>query len=100
MGRTGPLMEPRCGPQAGKSGDPRSQDADNDLYCSGLAKHDDLLTFDPCNIHVTRGNWSCTHQSIRQQEMAGHGRNCVLQVRLLYFYEAKKLFLHHPCRQK
>ena len=28
MGRTGPLVEPRCGPQAGKSGDPRSQDAD------------------------------------------------------------------------
>ena len=29
MGRTGPLVEPRRGPQAGKSGDPRSQDADN-----------------------------------------------------------------------
>ena len=28
MGRTGPLAEPRCGPQAGKSGDPRSQNAD------------------------------------------------------------------------
>ena len=41
------------------------------------------MTFDPCNIDVTCGNWSCTHQSIRQQEMAGHGRNCVLQVHLL-----------------
>ena len=30
MGRTGPLVEPRYGPQASKSGDPRSQDADND----------------------------------------------------------------------
>ena len=28
MGRTGPLVEPRRGPQAGKSGDPRSQNAD------------------------------------------------------------------------
>ena len=28
MGRTGPLKEPRCGPQAGKSRDPRSQDTD------------------------------------------------------------------------
>ena len=27
-GRTGPLAEPRRGPQAGKSRDPRSQDAD------------------------------------------------------------------------
>ena len=27
-GRTGLLVEPRRGPQAGKSGDPRSQDAD------------------------------------------------------------------------
>ena len=29
MGRTGPLAEPRRGPQAGKFGDPRSQNADN-----------------------------------------------------------------------
>ena len=28
MGRTGPLAEPRRGPQAGKSGDPRSQNTD------------------------------------------------------------------------
>ena len=28
MGRTGPLGEPRCGPQAGKYGDPRSQNTD------------------------------------------------------------------------
>ena len=28
MGRTGPLVEPRRGPQAGKSWDPRSQNAD------------------------------------------------------------------------
>ena len=33
MGRTWPLEEPRCGPQAGKSGDPRSQNADtNEMY--------------------------------------------------------------------
>ena len=29
MGRTGPLAEPRRGPQEGKSEDPRSQNADN-----------------------------------------------------------------------
>ena len=29
MGRTGPLAEPRRGPQVGKSGDPRSQNADS-----------------------------------------------------------------------
>ena len=29
MGRTGPLAEPRRGLQAGKSGDPRSQNTDN-----------------------------------------------------------------------
>ena len=28
MGRAGPLLEPRRRPQAGKSGDPRSQNAD------------------------------------------------------------------------
>ena len=28
-GRTGPLLEPRCRPQAGKSGDPHSQNADS-----------------------------------------------------------------------
>ena len=28
MGRIGPLVEPRHGPQAGKSGEPRSQDAE------------------------------------------------------------------------
>ena len=31
MGRTGLLAQPRRGPQAGKSGDPRSQNADNGL---------------------------------------------------------------------
>ena len=31
LGRTRPLMEPRRGPQAGKSGDPRSQNADTSL---------------------------------------------------------------------
>ena len=29
MGRTGPLVEPRRGPQASKSGEPRSQTADS-----------------------------------------------------------------------
>ena len=31
VGRTGPLVEPRRGLQAGKSGDPRSQNADTGL---------------------------------------------------------------------
>ena len=31
MGRAGPLLEPRCRPQAGKSGDPRSQNANRTL---------------------------------------------------------------------
>ena len=32
MGRTGPLAEPRRGLQAGKSGDPRSQNTDRNWY--------------------------------------------------------------------
>ena len=35
MGRTGPLVEPRHGPQAGKSRDPRSQDADSSPRAQG-----------------------------------------------------------------
>ena len=37
MGRTGPLVEPRRGPQVGKSGDPRSQNANRVVQksCSG-----------------------------------------------------------------
>ena len=35
VGRTGPLVEPRCGPQAGKSGDPRSQNADGSPRAQG-----------------------------------------------------------------
>ena len=35
MGRTGPLAEPRRGPQAGKSGDPRSQNADSSPRAQG-----------------------------------------------------------------
>ena len=35
LGRTGPLVEPRRGPQAGKSGDPRSQNADSSPRAQG-----------------------------------------------------------------
>ena len=35
MGRTGPLVEPRHGPQAGKSGDSRSQDGDSSPRAQG-----------------------------------------------------------------
>ena len=35
MGRTGPLAEPRRGPQAGKSGDPHSQKADSSPRAQG-----------------------------------------------------------------
>ena len=35
MGRTEPLVEPRRGLQAGKSGDPRSQDADSSPRAQG-----------------------------------------------------------------
>ena len=35
MGRTWPLVEPRRGPQAGKSGDPRSQDAESSPRAQG-----------------------------------------------------------------
>ena len=38
MGRTGPLVEPRCGPQAGKSDDPRSQDADSNPRAQGALR--------------------------------------------------------------
>ena len=36
MGRTGLLAEPRRGPQAGKSGDPRSQNADSSPRAQGV----------------------------------------------------------------
>ena len=36
MGCTGLLAEPRRGPQAGKSGDPRSQDADSSPRAQGV----------------------------------------------------------------
>ena len=35
MGRTWPLLEPHRGPQAGKSGDPRSQDTDSSPQAQG-----------------------------------------------------------------
>ena len=35
MGRTGPLVEPRRGLQAGNSGDPRSQNADSSPRAQG-----------------------------------------------------------------
>ena len=35
MGRTRPLVEPCRGPQAGKSGDPRSQDANSSNRAQG-----------------------------------------------------------------
>ena len=35
MGRTGPRAEPRRGPQAGKSGDPRSQNTDSSPRAQG-----------------------------------------------------------------
>ena len=35
MGRTGPLVEPRRGLQAGKSGDPHSQDTDSSPEAQG-----------------------------------------------------------------
>ena len=35
IGRMGPLAEPRRGPQAGKSGDPRSQNADSSPRAQG-----------------------------------------------------------------
>ena len=34
-GHTGPLVEPRCRPQAGKSGDPCSQNADSSPQAQG-----------------------------------------------------------------
>ena len=38
MGHTGPLVEPRRGLQAGKSGYPRSQDADSSPRAQGTLK--------------------------------------------------------------
>ena len=35
MGRMGPLVEPHRGPQAGKSGDPRSQNTDSSPRAQG-----------------------------------------------------------------
>ena len=42
MGRTRPLVEPRRGLQAGKSGDPRSQNADN--HAPGPKARSDLAS--------------------------------------------------------
>ena len=42
MGRAGPLLEPRRRPQAGKSGDPRSQNADKGENDKGIR-----INFDP-----------------------------------------------------
>ena len=36
MGRTGPLVEPRRRPQAGKSGDPHSQNTDSSPWAQGI----------------------------------------------------------------
>ena len=38
MGCTRPLEEPRCGLQAGKSGDPRSQNADSSPRAQGALR--------------------------------------------------------------
>ena len=38
MGRTGPPAEPHRGPQAGKSGDPRSQNADSSPRAQGALR--------------------------------------------------------------
>ena len=38
MGRTGPLVEPHHGPQAGKSGDPHSQNADSSPRAQGALR--------------------------------------------------------------
>ena len=35
MGHTGPPTEPRCGPHAGKYGEPHSQDADSSPLAQG-----------------------------------------------------------------
>ena len=39
MGCIGPLVGPRRGPQAGKSGDPRSQDADSEVESDSMPDH-------------------------------------------------------------
>ena len=39
MGRTGPLVEPRRGPQAGKSGDPHFQNTDSSPRAQGTLEH-------------------------------------------------------------
>ena len=38
MGRTGPLLEPRRRPQAGKSGDPHSQNTDSSPWAQGTPR--------------------------------------------------------------
>ena len=50
MGHTGPLAEPRRGPLGGKSGDPRSQDADNRRQRFRLIVPDNLRTHAVCSI--------------------------------------------------
>ena len=40
MDRTGPLGEPHCGPQAGKSGEPRSQNTNRHVCHPALEQTD------------------------------------------------------------
>ena len=82
MGRTGPLVEPRRGPQAGKSGDPRSQDADSgSIVISKVFSVDGVTLF----FMVEDGH---------VDELRSEGQACILRVRfLLGFLSFLRFFL-------
>ena len=80
MGRTRPLVEPRRGPQAGESGDPRSQDADINFQVKG-------------RYFITReeaGEYERTAEVARLQEAARQAVAAAAQ------YNANYDFGYHP----
>ena len=85
LGRTGPLMEPRHGSQAGKSGHPRSQDADRTLWVRSTRSHRFVidLNFQNLSVHFalidssisvisSSLSWSIFQSQCNRLELFGH----------------------------
>ena len=67
MGRTGPLAEPRRGPQVGKPGDPRSQNTDT-------YKQKDCSDAIGSQIKRPRSSYHRSIQAARAPYVFSHGR--------------------------
>ena len=71
MGRTGPLAEPHRGPQAGKSGDPRSQDVDSSPRAKARS---DLASRQSQGPSAERHGPQQPAASVDAWRLMGHGR--------------------------